>query len=202
MKYKGALAKKRDPGENFPTKVCWSHLLEALLGNSVEGQKAQGTETPTSWIRNNGWKLNPLFYSGHKTLSFVFRSNICIIPDPHMVSGFNNSSDVRGGRNDGGFFQFKPLMLWKVGQKTASPRATPLPRAGRTRTGPSGSPCSALTRPDTSLFRNWLWPWKDSADGQVERVSPPLQDYELLEGRAVFCSLFCSQGVARCLPPC
>ena len=36
-----------------------------------------------------------------------------------MVSGFNNSSDVRGGRNDGGFFQFKPLMLWKVGQKNS-----------------------------------------------------------------------------------
>lgn len=103
--------------------------------------------------------------------------------------------------------QFKPPILWKWEPR---PKKGPYPgplscqgQAGRTRTGPSGSPSSALcshqTRP---FFTQKLALILERADGQVVSwlSQSPLKDYELLEGRTVFCSLFYSHRVAWCLP--
>ena len=84
-------------------------------------------------------------------------------------------------------------------KERALSRATQLPGAGRTRTGPSGSPGSALCSHQTGpSFIRKLALILESADGQaVSWLSQsPLKDYELLEGRTVFWSLFYSHRVA------
>lgn len=187
-------------------KTCWSCHLEVLMGNLVEGQRSLGTGTPIQWIGNyNGWKLNPMFYSGPKSPKPMFWSEVCIILALHTVSGIRTLRMLLG-QEPWRLFSLN-LILWK---QILRPKERPHPwslicqRQDQNQASLMPLQCSLwsptwfslLSSETCSDFGKCGW----VGCTLVVKSQSPLKDYELLEDRTVFCARFYSQGAAWRLP--
>lgn len=206
MKY--SLVVHKQDAVRKPQPSPWSSAAAAtgsvngeltLVNSLAEGERALGTGAPTLWVTtiDGNWILCSTLVI--KPQNLVFWSEVVLFLLTTQFPKSETLKMIEGVRNHGDFME-----AGTEAKEKASSRVTQLPAADRTRTRPSDlhTVLSISTTPNTSFFKNWLWLWSvwTVRSYSAYKGQSPLKDYELPEGRTVFCSLFYSQGLARCLP--